>query len=260
MLNYITIAISIISLIISILNMINSRKNKEKERAPILEINQSYYNGSKYVIPEIVSQIDNEREEIILDRRLFLRKEDKKIESWYSLIIDTAVKEKEYLESIGFDTLVIRNVGYSLSKITIEEIAFSKSGCEKRVLNSTKRNKLLLNMRKNDEISVLVSGRFGKSGYQPLITEKLNDFDGEYAKKLSEIKGNNLLNTRCISEADNWDRITIKVRTENLYGDKYIQSIDFSIVNNTYYMITSKSQLDKSNVLSRMKHLLQSEP
>lgn len=248
------IIIAVFSLIISILNMIYNRRDTVKKRAPILEVNQSYYNGgSKYTFSKIDSQKDDERECIILDRRLFQKNNDEQ-ESHFSLIFDTAIGQSNLEEAIGFDTLVIRNVGYSLSKITIEEICFFKENDCLIKLCDSKRNKLLLNMRKNDEITILLSGRFGKMGYQPLFVDKLNDFDGEYAKKLSKIKDTNLLNTRCISEADNWDNIIVKIRTENLYGEQYIQNINFSISNNTYYMKTSKPKRCMSNIIKRFFH------
>lgn len=101
-------------------------------------------------------------------------------------------------------------------------------------------------MRKNDEIEVLISGRFGKSNYQPFTTKTLGDLNGQYAEKLADIKEDtNLLNTRCISEADNWDKIITKIQTENLYGNSYTQEIEFNIENNTYYMKTSAPKLVK---------------
>lgn len=204
-----------------------------------MEINQSIYIGSLYSFHNTVSQREEKREDFILDRRLFINKESKEIESHYSLIIDTAITEDYCDLSIGFDNLYIRNVGYSLSKITIDSIEFSL-GTQKRLLEQTERNCLYLNMRQNDEISILVSGKFGKIGYQPFDVESLNDDSGEYAEKLSAIKGSNLLNTRCISEADSWDEIKVVLKTENLYGREYIQTVKFNIVSNTYYIKVSE--------------------
>jgi|GEM_PF-6169699 len=247
----ITAIIAIFSLFLSIISIRISRKDKEKEYAPILEINQSYYNGAKYEFSNVISQLEEKREDFILDRRLFCEKGKDKNVSYYSLFIDTAIGESDGDDKktnnviTGFDRLVIRNVGYSLSKIIINEISFCK-GEKKRVLCKSDRNKLLLNMRKNDEIEVLISGRFGKSNYQPFTTKTLGDSNGQYAEKLADIKEDtNLLNTRCISEADNWDKIITKIQTENLYGNSYTQEIEFSIENNTYYMKTSAPKLVK---------------
>ncbi len=241
--DYITIIISVSSIILSIVNMFFVRKDRAKDKAPILEINKSCYNGSRYEFPNVIAQLDKEREDFILDRRLFRDKNDNTIDSNYSLLIDTDVQNKNYIESIGFDTIIIKNIGFSLSKISIEKIVFKNELNEEKILIASKRNKLLLNMHKGDEITVLISGRFATSGYQPLNTEKLNDINGEYADRLSKIKGTNLLNTRCISEADNWTSILISIKTENVYGQKYIQEVHFSIENNTYYMKTSKAKL-----------------
>lgn len=253
--NLATAIIAVFSLIISIISIIIARKEKAKEYAPIIEVNQSYYNGSKYAFPDVESQVEELKEDVmedfILDRRLFCLKEnaeEEKNESYFSLFIDTSVEEDDSTEIkniVGFDRLVIRNVGYSLSKIIINEITFHKNN-QIKVLNKATRNKLLLNMRKNDEIEILVSGRFGKNNYQPFISKTLGDDTGEYAEKLSTIKEDtNLLNTRCISGADNWDKIITRIQTENLYGDSYTQEIEFSIENNTYYMKTSAPELIK---------------
>lgn len=124
-----SLIIAILSLVISVLNMLKKSKDKEKKYAPILEINQSIYTGSLYSFHYTESQEEEQQqEEFILDRRLFETNEnvEKKVESHYSLIVDTSIGESECVEAIGFDKLVIRNVGYSLSKITIKSIEFQK--------------------------------------------------------------------------------------------------------------------------------------
>lgn len=256
-----SLIIAILSFVISVLNMLKKSKDKEKKYAPVLEINQNIYTGSLYSFHYTESQEEQQQEEFILDRRLFETKKntenntngnvEKTVESHYSLIVDTSMDEIERIEAIGFDKLVIRNVGYSLSKITIKSIEFQKNNNIK-VLEKSQRNFLSLNMRQNDEISLFVSGRFGKNGYQPFNVKKLIDDNGEYEKKLSAIKGSNLLNTRCISEADNWNKIKVILNTQNLYGDEYTQTVEFSISNNTYYMTVSEPKYIRKNIFQKL--------
>lgn len=129
--------LTVFSLIISIISIKISRKDKAKEYAPIIEINQSYYNGSKYEFPDVKSQNNRLKEDLtnedfILDRRLFCLKGNtkEKNKSYFSLFINTSIEEDDDITTdnmiIGFDRLVIRNVGYSLSKIIINEITFHK--------------------------------------------------------------------------------------------------------------------------------------
>lgn len=251
----ISIVIAAVSLFISIINILITIKESSIKGAPILEINQSYYNGNKYSFAEIEAQKNQEDffngEQIMLDQRFFQFNDasgKNNIKPYFSLILNgtnlemankkdkiRADENKELVSSVGFDKLVIRNVGSPLSKITVKEICFLDDEYKEILkLYGKTRNILMLNLRKNDKIEVLTS--FVSDYKMPFNIEALNDEERKYAQQLSKIKGANLLNMRCISKADKWKKIKATVFTENLYEKKYRQYVEFYIEDNTYRM------------------------
>lgn len=235
----IAVAISLLSLLLSIISniriVITEKAEKALIRAPILNIDECIFNGAKYSFIDAQNTSSNPKT-FILDRRCF--EEENGVKAYYSLLMDTSLpttSETDKISVVGFDTMLIRNIGYSLISAEITQIKMTlKANRNPIILNPSKNNSLRISLTNSSTIELQLSCKATIQADCPFDMEKL--VDEKYYAELAAISGSNLINTYCESMADLWTEILICCNTKNIHNETYSQKIRFFIENNVYYV------------------------
>jgi hypothetical protein len=231
--------VSLLSLIMSIIAYVKMHKSEKAEkaliRAPILVIEECIFNGNRYDFID-AQKASTDSRTFTIDRRCF--KDEKGIEPYYSLLMDASLpqtSEEDKISVVGFDTMQVKNIGYSLISVEIKQIEMMLKGNRNPiVLNPSKNNALRLSITNNSTIKLQLSCKASAQADSPFDMNKL--VDEKYCADLATICGSNLINTYCESMADLWTEILIYCNTKNIHNETYSQKIRFFIENNVYYV------------------------
>lgn len=251
-LQYLSVAISFIALIISFLGfiyIIKEYKINEEEnvsrKAPIFLFESIKFQISNDKFPQYY--ISPQNSEFILERRSFdIKKED---EVWLNeqgicLLIDACPhnSKSDKTELINMNKINIVNIGFDAVYVEIKKITIYRNNGEPIIVSPSLQNKIFRRITLDNPLELYVSVIYNsESGIYDDIKIKSMQF---LAEKLEEIDGE-ILNARLNVSADLWTEIVIEIITKNSFNSYYSQSLIQKIENNTYLADQTEPKLVK---------------